>query len=109
MIRHLLMFRFKTEIDPEQRERMLSELAQFPQRFTSMRNFALGRNASTRDGSFTHAMTVEFESWSDLESYLSSAEHESFVAERFRPLIAQRAIASFDDASPIEDRRAPGA
>ncbi|HET6914834.1 MAG TPA: Dabb family protein [Acidimicrobiales bacterium] len=95
----MLMFRFKAEVAQQDRERMLAELAQFPNRFPAMRNFALGCNESKRDDSFTHAMTIEFESWSDLDSYLSSPEHESFVGERFRPLIAQRAIATFDDAS----------
>lgn len=78
---------------------MLSELGHFPDRFTSMRNFALGRNASRRDDRFTHAMTIEFATWSDLDSYLSSEEHEDFVSRRFRPLIAERAIASFDDSA----------
>ena len=99
VIRHMLMFRFKAEVAQQDRERMLAELAQFPNRFPAMRNFALGCNESKRDDSFTHAMTIEFESWHELDSYLSSPEHESFVAERFRPLIAQRVIATFDDSS----------
>lgn len=96
----MLMFRFKADADSDACQRVLAELGRFPQRFPSMRNFALGRNRSERDDSFTHAMTIEFESWSDLEAYLSSDEHEAFVTESFRPLIAQRAIATFDDASP---------
>ena len=91
------MFRFRPDADPAECEAMLSELGGFPDRFRSMRNFALGRNASRRDDRFTHAMTIEFAKWSDLDSYLSSAEHEDFVARKFRPLIAERAIASFDD------------
>lgn len=93
------MFRFRPDADPEECAQMLAELGRFPGRFASMRNFALGTNASTRDDRFTHAMTIEFATWSDLDSYLSSAEHEDFVAHRFRPLIAERAIASFDDGS----------
>jgi len=93
------MFRLKADVDPESCDAMLSELAGFPLRFHAMRNFALGRNASKRDDRFTHAMTVEFQTWSELDSYLSSAEHEQFVAEKFRPLIDERAIASIEDSS----------
>lgn len=99
MIRHLLMFRLHGDVDAADCEAMLSELARFPETFPSMRNFALGSNASKRDHRFTHAMTIEFDTWSDLESYLSSATHEAFVNDRFRPLIAERAIASFDDGA----------
>lgn len=97
MIRHMLMFRMKQGADPASCEAMLSELARFPSRFPAMRNFALGRNASKRDDRFTHAMTIEFETWTDLESYLCSAEHERFVTEKFRPLVDERAIASIED------------
>lgn len=97
MIRHMLMFRLKAGADPAACEAMLSELAAFPVRYPAMRNFALGPNASKRDNRFSHGMTIEFESWSDLDSYLSSPAHERFVAERFRPLVDERAIASIDD------------
>lgn len=99
MIRHMLMFRMRPDADPVSCGAMLSELATFPSRFPAMRNFALGRNASRRDDRFTYAMTIEFDSWGDLDSYLSSAEHERFVTEKFRPLIDERAIASIDDGS----------
>ena len=99
----MLMFRLRPEVDPSSCHAMLSELAEFPTRFPAMRNFALGPNESKRDDRFSHAMTIEFESWSDLDSYLSSAEHERFVSEKFRPLVEERAIASIDDG------RGPGA
>lgn len=93
----MLLFRMKPDADPVSSETMLSELASFPSRFPAMRNFALGRNASKRDDRFTYAMTIEFDTWADLDSYLSSAEHERFVTEKFRPLIEERAIASIED------------
>ena len=106
MIRHMLMFRLRDEADAAECDSMLAELASFPQRYPSMQNFALGRNASRRDDRFTHAMTIEFGTWSELDSYLSSAAHEAFVTERFRPLVAERAIASFDDGAVPQARSA---
>lgn len=93
----MLMFRLKTGADPAACEAMLSELAAFPARYPAMRNFALGANSSKRDDRFSHAMTIEFETWSDLDAYLSGADHERFVAQTFRPLVDERAIASIDD------------
>jgi 2,3-dihydroxy-p-cumate/2,3-dihydroxybenzoate 3,4-dioxygenase len=106
LIRHMLLFRFRPEVDLVECQAMVEELSHFPDHFPTMRNFAIGRNASKRDDRFTHAMTVEFVSWSDLDDYLSSERHERFVADMFRPLIEERAIASFDDnGSGVSDQR----
>jgi hypothetical protein len=61
-----------------------------------MRNFHLGRNESTRDDRFTHGFTVQFDKAELLHAYLSSERHEAFVRERFKPIIAERAIVSFE-------------
>ena len=95
MIRHILLFSFRAETSPEAAAAMLHEFALFPRRFTQMRNWELGLNESVRDDSFEYAMTVTFENEAGLRDYLDSDEHEQFVAERFRPLIKRRAIATF--------------
>ncbi len=95
MIKHTLFFRFKPEIGARQRRQLLDEQSTFPQLFPWMRNFAMGRNISERDDTYEYALSVEFDSQQDLDRYLKSAEHEAHVTQRFRPLIASRAIVSF--------------
>ena len=48
MIQHLVVFRFRDDVEEDARERLLEEMRTFPNVFTAMRNFHLGRNESTR-------------------------------------------------------------
>jgi hypothetical protein len=96
VIRHIVLFRFGDDVAEHQRRQLLDELATFPDRFPTMQGWALGENISQRDDTFTHGFTVEFATEKDLRSYLDSDEHERFVRESWRPIIARRAIVSFD-------------
>lgn len=96
MIRHMLVFRFKDDVPAETVESILAELDTFPQKYPAMRNWASGRNISTRDTSMTHGFTVEFETEQDLLDYLGSESHERFVRERWRPVIERQAIVTFE-------------
>ncbi|MCP9213236.1 Dabb family protein [Streptomyces sp. NEAU-Y11] len=96
MIRHTLSFRFADGADQATRESVLAELRAFPDRYPAMRGFVLGENISTRDRTFTHTMAVDFDDQNDLLAYLGSESHESFVRTRWRPVVAQQAITSFE-------------
>jgi len=109
MIKHMVLFRFRPEVEPDKREALLREYVTFPQTHPQMRNFTLGRNISRRDSTFEYAFTVEFETEADLRSYLDSPEHEDHVVLRFRPLIESRAIVSYEvaegEVTDMFDRR----
>lgn len=96
MIRHTLSFRFADSVDAATRAAVLAELAEFPARYPAMRNWSLGENISTRDATFTHTMAMDFASQQELQAYLTSDSHESFVRARWRPVIAQQAITSYE-------------
>lgn len=96
MIKHMVLFRFRPEVEAEKRDALLREYVSFPQTHTKMRNFTLGRNISRRDSTYEYAFTVEFDSETDLRAYLDSPEHEEHVVQRFRPLIEARAIVSYE-------------
>lgn len=101
MIRHVVAFRFADEIDGVERARLLDELRALPASFPQLRNLQLGENTSDRDQRFSHAFVAEVATQAELDAYLTSDGHESFVAERFRPLIAERAIVSFEVADSV--------
>lgn len=109
MIRHTLSFRFADDADRAARESVLDELRTFPDRYPAMRGFVLGENISTRDRTFTHTMAVDFDGQDDLLAYLGSESHEHFVRTRWRPVIAQQAITSFEFAerAPLLEGRNP--
>jgi hypothetical protein len=96
MIRHVVVFRFTADALPDQREALLGELAGFPALFPQMRNWRMGLNESSRDDRFSHGFVVDFASVNELEGYLRSEHHETFVRERWRPIVDERAIVSFE-------------
>ena len=96
MIRHTLSFRFKDDVAEDVREAVLAELGTFPDVYPDMRNWSMGQNMSTRDTTFTHSMSVEFDTNDGLLGYLQSDSHESFVREKWRPVIAQQAIVAYE-------------
>ena len=104
MIKHTVMFRFKDDAPEDKKQILLDEYMTFPRKFPTMRNFSFGRNVSERDQTYEYAFCVEFETMDDLKTYLASAEHEEHVKERFRPIVAQRSISSFEPVhNPIHE------
>ena len=96
MIKHIVAFRFKPEVPQLEVETVLRELSEFPKQWPAMRGWTLGRNISARDSTFAYAFVVEFESEKELKAYLNSEAHEAYVRERWRPVIEQRAIVSYE-------------
>ncbi len=72
-----------------------------------MRDFSLGPNVSTRDSTFTHAFSVRFETAADLHAYLQSDSHERFVRERWRPIVEQHHIVSYETGGRAGRPRGP--
>lgn len=91
----MVLFRFRPEADAARRRAVLGRLAELPRHYPAMRCFGLGENASERDDTFSHVMTLEFAGFDDLHAYLNSERHEALVREWFTPNIAARAIASY--------------
>lgn len=90
----MLAFRFRDDVEPEQRAAILAELESFPVVHPQMREFTLGPNISDRDTSMSHAFTMVFDSEDEVRAYLRSDEHEKFVRERWRPVIEHQVIAT---------------
>ncbi len=88
----MVAFRFRDDVPEGERKKILEELNRFPKYFPLMQNWKLGPNISQRDKTFSHTFIVEFGSERELLDYLATERHEEFVATRFRPNIAQRAI-----------------
>ncbi|MEO6886256.1 MAG: VOC family protein [Jatrophihabitantaceae bacterium] len=96
----MLSFRFKDEVSEDDRAAVLATLAAFPQLYPAMQNWSMGQNMSTRDTTFTHCMSVEFETDEALQGYLQSESHERMVREIWRPVIAQQAIVAYEFGGP---------
>ena len=96
MIKHIVLFRFKADASADRVAALMAEYEGFAERYPAMRSFDIGWNVSERDDRFDAGFVVEFETEQELKDYLNSTTHEEHVVERFRPLIAERAIVSFE-------------
>ncbi|MBS1895324.1 MAG: Dabb family protein [Actinobacteria bacterium] len=96
MIRHVLLFRFRVDLAADEEAAIIAELRRLPSLYPAMRRFGLGENLSARDRTFSHVMTLEFDRREELEAYLGSARHESFVQTRFLPSVAERVIGTYE-------------
>ena len=96
MIKHIVLFRFRPDAPKERVSALMAEYEGFAARYPSMRGFDIGWNRSLRDDRFDAGFVIEFETEAELRSYLDSASHEEHVVERFRPIIEERAIVSFE-------------
>lgn len=94
MIKHVVAFRFKDDVDDAARQAILDEVATFPSHYPQMHNFSLGPNISSREQRMTHTFMIEFADEAALMEYLGSERHETFVRERWRPVIETQAIAA---------------
>ncbi|MCF8542001.1 MAG: VOC family protein [Candidatus Nanopelagicales bacterium] len=96
MIKHVVAFRFKDDVDDVARQSILDEVSAFPSHYPQMHNFTLGTNISSREQRMTHAFMIEFADEASLMEYLGSERHETFVRERWRPVIESQSIAALD-------------
>lgn len=96
MIKHVVTFRFKDDVDDATRQSILDEIAAFPSHYPQMHNFSLGENISSREQRMTHTFMIEFPDQGSLMEYLGSDRHERFVRERWRPVIEAQAIAALE-------------
>jgi hypothetical protein len=92
----MLLFSVAAHVDKVAEEQLLEGLRELPSLFPQIRDFALGINISRRDDTFTYGMTMTFADVAAMESYLTNSIHETFVTERFKPLIERRVIVSFE-------------
>ncbi len=96
MIKQTVAFRFADGVDEATRQAVLDELATFPTLYPKMRSFALGANISSREKNMTHTFMFEFDDEQSLLEYLHSDSHESFVRERWRPVIGTQSIVALE-------------
>lgn len=98
---HIVVWRFRDDLPEAERQTIVETLKTFPSKWNQMRRFRIGPNRSKRDSHFTHAFVIEFDSEAEMVAYLDSGPHNQFVAEIWKPAIAERAIVSFEHEPPV--------
>lgn len=95
MIKHIVLFQFKNgkknSTDLELIKKSLEDLVNF---IPELKSIEVGINSNPKE-MFDLALTTEFESWEDLNSYVVHPEHQK-VSTLIRAALDQRACVDYE-------------
>jgi hypothetical protein len=91
MFRHVVMFRWKDDADPDQIGAALDGLLALPDLIPGVRSFTVGADAGLGPANHDVVVVVEFDDQAAYETYAEHPAHVALVTDHLRPLIADRA------------------
>ena len=96
MFRHVVMFRWKDNIDTAATTQPLEALRRLPDLVETLRSFSVGRDAGINEGNFDVVVVAEFDDRDGYVAYRDHPEHVRVAREHLGPLIADRAAVQYD-------------
>jgi hypothetical protein len=83
MIRHTVLFKVRPEIDIEQFQLLMQEIAQLRTAHSGFMGFEHGPNQTpeTRDQGYTYGFILTLGSWADLAAYQNDPNHQATGAK----------------------------
>lgn len=81
LLRHIVLYKFKPELRPEQVQEVVDAFAALPSKIDLIARLEYGTNVSEEGKSdgLTHCFVVTFKSQADLEAYLVHPAHQAYV------------------------------
>jgi len=98
MFRHVAMFRWTVEASAEAKAAVASGLAQLPELIETVRGYHFGPDAGLGEGNWDFVVVADFDDADGYVVYRDHAAHQAVIAQRIRPLIADRAAVQFSAA-----------
>jgi stress responsive alpha/beta barrel protein len=95
VIRHVVVFRWKSGTTPAQLDALERALAEMPKRVSQIRRYRFGRDAGLAQGNFDFAVVADFDDADGWRAYWADAFHQRLIAEHVRPIAAERAALQF--------------
>jgi hypothetical protein len=95
MFRHTVLFRWKAEAAPEQKEETVSQLALLPSLVPSLRAFASRADAGLNEGNYDFAVTADFDDLAGYLTYRDDPRHREIVTKYVEPILADRAVIQY--------------
>ena len=82
LLRHVVLFKFKPEVNNEQIQEVVDAFAALPEKIDAIHDFEHGTDVSVegKTEGFTHAFVVTFETTNGRDAYLPHPAHQDFVA-----------------------------
>ena len=95
MVKHLVMWKFKSDVTEEQIQQMKSMLEALVEKVPSLVSMSAGRDFSRKARSWDFAICTEFKSQEGLSEYATHPEHVK-VAEYIGSLVTEAAAVDYE-------------
>jgi hypothetical protein len=93
--RHVVLFRWKPGTGEPELAALERALGALPAAISEIRAYRFGRDAGKSNGNFDFAIVADFADEHAWRRYLDHPAHTALVAERVRPILAERAATQF--------------
>lgn len=89
--RHVVMFRWKPGTSAAQLAELERGLQALPAQVPEIRSYRYGADARAAEGNFDFAIVADFADVDAWRRYVAHPAHQKLIAERIRPILAERA------------------
>jgi hypothetical protein len=101
VFRHVVLFRWVEGTTADDIAAVAADLSRLPAAIPELRHYWFGSDAGQSDGNWDFAVVAEFDDADGWRAYRDNAEHQRIIADRIRPLVAERAaVQSSGHGSP---------
>ena len=95
MLRHVVMFRWADDVDPQHAAAVSAGLDSLPPQIDVIRSFRHGVDAGAVAGNYDYVLVAEFESVDDFLTYRNHPVHQEFVAALIATQAKDRAAVQY--------------
>lgn len=95
-LHHAVQFRFNEGVATEAIDEMAARLRALPGLIPQIANYALGRDLGINDDNWDFALSADFASVADFETYRSHPEHQAVVRDHVEVITAERHAVQFE-------------
>jgi len=96
MLRHVVIFTWTEDTDPETRDATLAALRRLPEEVGGMTSFAVGPDAGLVEGNAHTALVAEFPDAEAFLTYARDPRHLEVIAEHVKPHLAGRSAVQYE-------------
>jgi hypothetical protein len=93
--RHVVMFKWVEDIDPDHVVKVRDRLNTLPPLIEEIRSYSHGADVGVTEGNFDYVVVADFANVADFRAYRVHPEHALFVEELITPHVAQRAAVQY--------------
>lgn len=96
MLRHVVLVRLKEDVEEGTTEMLLEALSRLPGLIPDIAAYSFGADLGLAEGNYDLGIVAEFVDADALGRYAVHPAHQEFVAEKLKPVIAQRVALQFE-------------